>query len=60
MASAAQDEAREAIFKAIEITAKEAQRYTGATHSGMVRDAAYAWRALVGGTQPGAVVVKTD
>lgn len=50
---ASQDEARTAIWKAIEDLAKESDNFGGTTRSQMVRDAASAWRAMVGGPQPG-------
>lgn len=57
VASEAQSEAKEALFKAIEAVAKDAPNY-GTAGGPMIRDAAYAWRALVGGQQPGGVNVQ--
>ena len=57
--SEAQDEAKEALFKAIQAVAKDAPDY-GAAAAPMLRDAAYAWRALVGGSQPGGVNVQQN
>lgn len=50
--------AEAAVFKAIELVASTAVEYGGTTQSGMVRDAAIAWRAMVGGQQPGNVVIE--
>ena len=53
----ARDRADAAIFEAIEKAAKESADYSGTTQSQMVRDAALAYRYLVGGPQPGGVTV---
>lgn len=55
---ATQGEAEKALLEAIALIAKrggEAQNRAGGE---MVRDAAIAYRAVVGGQQPGSVVVK--
>ena len=58
MASDTQAEAKEAIFRAVVQLCESADNYGGATAGAMVRDAAYAWRAAVGGNQPGGTVVE--
>jgi len=55
--SQAREDATAALFEAIEKTAKESLDYNGTTQSQMVRDAALAYRYLVGGPQPGGVAV---
>lgn len=58
---ATQREAEQALFDAIEKQAKAAGGGSNyATASVALRELAYAWRALVGGTQPGASVVVKD
>jgi len=56
---ATKDEARDALYDAIVKVAEKADNYGGVTGSAMVRDASIAWRALVGGAQPGSVVVES-
>lgn len=55
MASKAQDEAKDALLAAITSMAAAGAATGGTAGSAMVRDAAYAWRAVVGGYQPGGV-----
>lgn len=54
----ASDAARDAIFKAIAEIAEEASKNTVPLGAAGLRDLAYAYRALVGGTQPGSVTVQ--
>ena len=54
------ESARNALFDAIESAAGDAAKHSGGTRSAMIRDAAIAWRALVGGQQPGSVVVESS
>jgi hypothetical protein len=50
------DEAQDALWQAIEATAKESEEYSGTARSEMVRDAALAYRLVAGGAQPGGIV----
>lgn len=51
-ATQAQRESKTAVFEAIKSLADEAENFSGETRAAMVRDAAYAWRALTGGVNP--------
>lgn len=51
--------AQKALYEAIQGAAEESASYGGVTRSAMVRDAAIAYRAVVGGQQPGSVVVES-
>lgn len=53
-----QDGARTAIFDSIEDAATSLKKFNAQAAAPALRDLAYAWRALVGGTQPGSVVIK--
>lgn len=56
---ASRDNARDAIYDAVEKIAKSAtEDYSGTTASQMLRDAAHAYRAAYGGAQPGGVSVE--
>lgn len=54
------DDAKEAVFEAITVLANASKQASGNTKAAMVRDAAVAYRALVGGQQPGGVVVQSS
>ncbi|GAA3736319.1 hypothetical protein GCM10022239_10260 [Leifsonia bigeumensis] len=56
---ASQVEAKDALWSAIEKLAKEAERYNSPAGSVMLRDTAIAYRAVVGGAQPGSMVVES-
>ncbi len=53
------DQARESIYDAVDQMAKKAVEMRGGTGAAMLRDAAIAWRAAVGGQQPGVVTVES-
>lgn len=52
-------DAQIALYAAIAKVANSAADFGGSTESAMVRDAAIAYRAVLGGQQPGSVVVET-
>jgi hypothetical protein len=58
MTSNEADEARAALYRAIQNVAETAADYGGETAGAMLRDAALAWRALTGGTQPGSIIIQ--
>ena len=56
---ASQQQAKDAIFTSIESTAKNLlTEYSSREAAPGLRDLAYAWRALAGGSQPGSVSVE--
>lgn len=52
-----QHTSRAALYAAIEKATGEVNNYDATVAAPALRELAYAWRALVGGTQPGASVV---
>lgn len=54
---ATQSEAKEAIFDAVAAIAEEAKAYSGQVGAAMLREAAIAYRAAAGGSQPGVLSV---
>lgn len=57
---ASQESTQAALFAAIEKVTVAAPNYGGTKQSAMVRDAAIAFRAVIGGAQPGVVVVESN
>jgi hypothetical protein len=56
---ASSEEAKEALYTAIVHTASMSSRHNGTIQSAMLRDAAIAYRAVLGGPQPGSVTVES-
>ncbi len=54
------DDAYEEILKAAAALAKRGAALQSRAGAEMVRDAAYAYRAVVGGAQPGGVFIKSE
>lgn len=54
-----QDTAESALWSAIEALAKKSEAASGTVKAQMVRDAAVAYRAVLGGPQPGSIIVET-
>jgi hypothetical protein len=52
------EEAQDAIWDAVKKIADSAHNYSGAIGSAMLRDAAIAYRAAAGGSQPGSVTIE--